>query len=114
MCRPLASTITAGGLHKISSILIYSSNDLCRMLNVSSQDVEILILAASNVVIPDVATVRDWHMREIKLHHRGQLNTSMLEGLIYCVRSLVMGLSCDGLTACRWSTGSWSDRVVRS
>lgn len=94
------SDITVGGLHKISSILIYSSNDLCRMLNVSSQDVEILISATSSVVIPSVATVHDLHMREIKLHHRGQLNTSILEGLIYCIRSLVMGLSCDGLTAC--------------
>ena len=84
------------------------------MLNISPQDVEILTLAASDVVLPSVDTVRDLYMREITLHHWGQLNTSMLEGSLYCIRSLVMGLSPTGLTACRWCAGTWSDRVVRS
>lgn len=60
------------GLHKISSILIYSSNDLCRMLNISSQDVDSLVLAASNVVVPCAAvTARDLYMSEVKLHNWG-------------------------------------------
>jgi len=82
-----------GGLHKINSILVYSSNDLCRMLNVSSQDVEILVLAASNVVIPSPPlTARDSYMRQVKLHNWGLLDTvCMLD--YYCIRSSIMGLS---------------------
>ena len=72
-------TNTLGGLHKISSILIYSSNDLCRMLNLSAQDVDMLVSAASNVVVPSAAvTVLDMYMREVRLRHWGWLNMSCM------------------------------------
>jgi len=41
-----------GGMDKLSSILIYSNSDLSRMLGISSQDVNLLVLAASNAALP--------------------------------------------------------------
>ena len=45
------------------------------MLNLSAQDVNILVSAASNAVVPSAAvTVLDLYMREVRLYHWGWLN----------------------------------------
>ena len=49
------------------------------MLNLSAQDVDMLVSAASNVVVPSAAvTVFDMYMREVRLHHWGWLNMSCM------------------------------------
>lgn len=54
------------------------------MLNISSQDVEILILAASHVAIPSPAiTIHELYMREVQLHNWGRLDPlCTMEGLL--------------------------------
>ena len=44
------------------------------MFNISSQDIEILVSAASNVAVPSAAvTVHELYKKEVQLHNWGRL-----------------------------------------